>query len=172
MAFAQFTYRESLRDMEACLRAMGGKLYYMGFRGRVSRSTLADANDTHDWRIYADFAQVLIRNARPAVCRRSDRRRPRPEPVRPGLEHHRPVPCPVPLGEVPQAQSCRQDDTLLDLHGNIPTFISITGGKVHDVNVLDEILPEAGAFYVIIPAGSDTGPRKETCSSIRRSSTA
>ena len=75
MGFAQLTYRESLRDIEACLRSMSGKLYHMGFRGQVARSTLADANETRDWRIYADFAQVLIAVARPLYARRSDRRR-------------------------------------------------------------------------------------------------
>src|SRR5215469_6101420 len=109
MAFAQLTYRESLRDIEACLRAVGGKLYHMGFRGRVARSTLADANETHDWRIFADFAQILIATARPLYAL---------DPLGVdlnnslyafGLHDHRPLPLPVPLGQVPCAQSCRQD---------------------------------------------------------------
>src|SRR3990167_175010 len=109
MAFAQLTYRESLRDIEACLHSVHGKLYHMGFRGRAARSTLAGANESRDWRIYADFAQVLIGIARPAVCPRSDRRRSGSKSVRAGLDHHRPLPLAVSVGEIPQAQGCRQD---------------------------------------------------------------
>src|SRR5437667_6027668 len=149
MAFAQLTYRESLRDIEACLRAMSGKLYHMGFRGRVARSTLADANDAHDWRIYADFAQVLIGIARPLYAS---------DPI--GVELNESVyaldstTIDLCLSLFPWAKFRRHKGavkmhTLLDLHGNIPTFISITNGKVHDVNILDEITPEAGAFYVM-----------------------
>ena len=106
MAFAQLTYRESLRDIEACLRSLGAKLYHMGFRGNIARSTLADANESRDWRIYADFAQVLIRIARPLYAR---------DPIGvdldqslygAGLDHHRPVPEAVPVGPVPPAQGC------------------------------------------------------------------
>jgi hypothetical protein len=149
MAFAQLTYRESLRDIEACLRAMSGKLYHMGFRGRVARSTLADANDTHDWRIYADFAQVLIRIARPLYAS---------DPIGVDLDQSLyaldSTTIDLCLSLFPWAKFRKHKaavkmHTLLDLHGNIPTFISITDGKVHDVNVLDEILPEAGAFYVM-----------------------
>jgi hypothetical protein len=149
MAFAQLTYRESLRDIEACLRAMGGKLYHMGFRGRVARSTLADANDAHDWRIYADFAQALIRIARPLYAS---------DPIGVDLDQSLyaldSTTIDLCLALFPWANFRRHKaavkmHTLLDLHGNIPTFISITDGKVHDVNVLDEILPEAGAFYVM-----------------------
>jgi hypothetical protein len=149
MTFAQFTYREGLRDIEACLRSLGGKLYHMGFHGRVSRSTLADANDTHDWRIYADFAQVLIRIARPLYIS---------DPI--GLDLDSSLyaldstTIDLCLSIFPWARFRRHKaavkmHTLLDLHGNIPTFISITDGKVHDVNILDEIVPEAGAFYVM-----------------------
>jgi hypothetical protein len=149
MAFAQLTYRESLRDIEACLRAMSGKLYHMGFRGRVARSTLADANDAHDWRIYADFAQVLIRIARPLYAS---------DPI--GVELDQSLYALdsttidlclslFPWAKFRKHKAAVKVHTLLDLHGNIPTFISITDGKVHDVNVLDEILPEAGAFYVM-----------------------
>ena len=149
MAFAQLTYRESLRDIEACLRAMGGKLYHMGFRGRVSRSTLADANDAHDWRIYADFAQVLIGIARPLYAS---------DPI--GVELDQSLYALdsttidlclslFPWAKFRKHKAAVKMHTLLDLHGNIPTFISITDGKVHDVNILDEILPEAGAFYVM-----------------------
>ena len=149
MAFAQLTYRESLRDIEACLRAMGGKLYHMGFRGKVSRSTLADANEVHDWRIFADFAQVLIGIARPLHAA---------EPM--GVELDSSLyaldstTIDLCLKLFPWAKFRRQKGavkmhTLIDLHGNIPTFIHVTDGKVHDVNVLDQIMPEAGAFYVM-----------------------
>jgi len=149
MAFAQLTYRESLRDIEACLRAMRGKLYHMGFRGRVARSTLADANDAHDWRIYADFAQVLIGIARPLYAA---------DPIGVDLDQSLyaldSTTIDLCLSLFPWARFRKHKaavkmHTLLDLHGNIPTFISITDGKVHDVNVLDEILPETGAFYVM-----------------------
>ena len=149
MAFAQLTYRESLRDIEACLRSMEGKLYHMGFRGRVARSTLADANEAHDWRIYADFAQVLIGIARPLyAC----------DPIGVDLEQSLyaldSTTIDLCLSLFPWAKFRRHKaavkmHTLLDLHGNIPTFIRITSGNVHDVNILDEILPEAGAFYVM-----------------------
>lgn len=149
MAFAQLTYRESLRDIEACLRAMSSKLYHMGFRGRVARSTLADANDAHDWRIYADFAQVLICIARPLYS--SD---PIGVELEQGLYALDSTTIDLCLSLFPWAKFRKHKaavkmHTLLDLHGNIPTFISITDGKVHDVNILDEILPEAGAFYVM-----------------------
>jgi len=149
MAFAQLTYREGLRDIEACLRSLGGKLYHMGFHSRVARSTLADANDRHDWRIYADFAQVLIRVARPLYAS---------DPIGPDLDHSLyaldSTTIDLCLSLFPWARFRKNKaavkmHTLLDLHGNIPTFISITDGKVNDVNVLDEILPEAGAFYVM-----------------------
>ncbi len=149
MAFAQLTYRESLRDIEACLRSMSGKLYHIGFRGQVSRSTLADANETHDWRIYADFAQVLIGIARPLYAQ---------DPMGVDLDQSLyaldSTTIDLCLALFPWAKFRKHKGavkmhTLLDLHGNIPTFISITDGKVHDVNILDEILPEAGAFYVM-----------------------
>jgi transposase len=149
MAFAQLTYRDGLRDIEACLRSLGGKLYHMGFHGRVARSTLADANESHDWRIYADFAQVLIRIARPLYAS---------DPI--GVEMDQSLyaldstTIDLCLSLFPWARfrtnkAAVKMHTLLDLHGNIPTFISITDGTVHDVNILDEILPEAGAFYVM-----------------------
>jgi hypothetical protein len=149
MVFAQLTYRESLRDIEACLGAMLPKLYHMGFRGRVRRSTLADANDSHDWRIYADFAQVLIATARPLYAA---------EPMGVDLEQSLyaldSTTIDLCLSLFPWARFRRHKGavkmhTLLDLRGNIPTFIRITDGKVHDVNVLDDIFPEAGAFYVM-----------------------
>jgi Domain of unknown function (DUF4372)/Transposase DDE domain len=149
MAFAQLTYRESLRDIEACLRSISGKLYHMGFRGKVARSTLADANESRDWRIYADFAQVLIAIARPLyAC----------DPI--GVELDQSLYALdsttidlclslFPWAKFRQHKAAVKMHTLLDLHGNIPTFIRITDGKVHDVNILDEFLPEAGAFYVM-----------------------
>jgi hypothetical protein len=149
MAFAQLTYRESLRDIEACLRALGAKLYHMGFQGKVARSTLADANESRDWRIFADFAQVLIRIARPLCAI---------DPIGVDLDHSLyaldSTTIDLCLSLFPWAKFRKHKaavkmHTLLDLHGNIPTFISITNGKVHDVNVLDEIAPQAGAFYVM-----------------------
>jgi hypothetical protein len=149
MAFAQLTYRESLRDIEACLRSISGKLYHMGFRGKVSRTTLADANECHDWRIYADFAQVLIGIARPLYARD-----PMGVELQSSLYALDSTTIDLCLSLFPWAKFRKRKGavkmhTLLDLHGNIPTFISITDGKVHDVNILDEILPEAGAFYVM-----------------------
>jgi transposase len=149
MAFAQLTYRDGLRDIEACLRSLGGKLYHMGFRGRVARSTLADANDAHDWRIYADFAQVLIRIARPLYA--SDPIGVELDQTLYALDSTTIDLCLslFPWAKFRKRKAAVKLHTLLDLHGNIPTFISITDGKVHDVNILDEILPEAGAFYVL-----------------------
>jgi len=149
MTFAQLTYRESLRDIEACLRSVSGKLYHMGFRGRVARSNLADANETHDWRIFADFAQVLIGIARPMYAH---------DPIGVDLDHSLyaldSTTIDLCLSLFPWARFRKHKaavkmHTLLDLHGNIPTFIEITEGRVHDVNILDDILPEAGAFYVM-----------------------
>jgi transposase len=149
MAFAQLTYRESLRDIEACLRSVGGKLYHMGFHGKVARSTLADANESRDWRIYADFAQVLIRIARPLYAH---------DPIGVDLDQSLyaldSTTIDLCLSLFPWARFRKHKaavkmHTLLDLHGNIPTFIRVTAGKVHDVNILDEILPETGAFYVM-----------------------
>jgi hypothetical protein len=149
MAFAQLTYRESLRDIEACLGAMRAKLYHAGFRGRVARSTLADANDRHDWRIYADFAQVLIRTARTLYAT---------EPM--GVELDQTLYALdsttidlclslFPWARFRRTKAAVKMHTLLDLHGNIPAFIHITDGKVHDVNALDELLIEAAAIYVM-----------------------
>jgi Domain of unknown function (DUF4372)/Transposase DDE domain len=149
MSFAQLTYRESLRDIEACLRSMSGKHYHMGLRGKVARSTLGDANEAHDWRIYADFAQVLIGIARPLHAR---------DPI--GVDLTQSLYALdsttidlclslFPWAKFRKHKAAVKMHTLLDLHGNIPTFISITDGKVHDVNILDEIMPEPGAFYVM-----------------------
>ena len=149
MAFAQLTYRESLRDIEACLGSLQGKRYHLGFRSKVARSTLADANESRDWRIFADFAQRLIAIARGLYVR---------EPIGVDLEQSLyaldSTTIDLCLALFPWARFRRRKaavklHTLLDLRGNIPTFIRVTDGKVHDVNVLDEIMPEAGAFYVM-----------------------
>ena len=149
LAFAQLTDRTSLRDIETCLRAQQPKLYHMGFRGRVSRTTLADANEARDWRIYRDFAQVLIAMAR---------------------DLYRDAAFGVELGDTvyafdsttvdlclslfPWAQFRRRKSavklhTLLDVRGSIPTSVYVTGGQIHDVNLLDEVLLEPGAFYLL-----------------------
>ena len=149
MAFAQLTYRESLRDIEACLQAQPAKIYHLGIRGNVSRSALADANEERDWRIYCEFAQALIRIARRLYAEE---------------------PLAVELSETVYALDATTIDlclslfpwapfrstkaavklhTLLDLRGAIPVFIHISDGKLHDVNVLDLLIPEPGAFYVM-----------------------
>jgi hypothetical protein len=149
LVFAQLTYRESLRDIVACLRAVDGRLYHMGIRGTVSRSTLADANELRDWRIYADFAQVLIREARHLYAGESL-----------GVELANTVYAfdsttidlcmsLFPWASYKRTQHAMKLHTLLDLRGNIPTFIRITPARLHDVNVLDDLTPEAGAFYVM-----------------------
>ena len=149
LAFAQLTYRESLRDIEACLRAQSDKLYHMGIRSRISRSTLADANEVRDWRIYAAFAQRLITMARKLYI---------DEPF--GVDLNETVyaldatTIDLCLSVFPWApfrttRAAVKLHTLLDLRGNIPAFIHISDGKLHDVNVLDQLLPEAGAFYVM-----------------------
>jgi hypothetical protein len=149
MAFAQLTYRESLRDIETCLRSISGKLYHMGFRSTIARSTLADANESRDWRIYADFAQTLIAIARPLYAH---------DPI--GVELNQSLyaldstTIDLCLSLFPWAKFRRHKaavkmHTLLDLHGNIPSFIRITDGKTSDVNILDEFIPEAGAFYLM-----------------------
>ena len=149
LAFAQVTFRESLRDIETCLRSVDGKLYHMGFRGQVSRSTLTDANEAHDWRIYADFAQVLIGIARPMYAKESL-----------GFDLDNTVyaldstTIDLCLAVFPWARFRTQKaaikmHTLLDLRGPIPTFIEVSEGKLHDVNILDSITPEPGSFYVM-----------------------
>ena len=149
MAFAQLTYRESLRDIEACLRAQQSKLYHLGIRGQVSRNTLAHANSVRDWRIYADLAQVLITRARVLYADDSF-----------GIELAQTVyaldatTIDLCLALFPWAQFRKHKGavklhTLLDLRGNIPTVVIITHGKVHEVNILDQLSFEAGAFYVM-----------------------
>lgn len=149
MVFAQLTYRESLRDIEACLRAQKSKLYHMGIRGGISRNTLANANKVRDWRIYADFAQVLIAIARNLYSKDDF-----------GIELDETVYAldsttidlsltTFPWAHFRSTKAAVKLHTLLDLRGNIPTFLSISDGKVHDVNVLDELIPEPGSFYIM-----------------------
>jgi hypothetical protein len=149
MAFAQLTYRESLRDIEACLRAMQPKLYHMGIRTRVSRSTLADANENRDWRIYADFAQVLITTAKRLYADEDF-----------GIELEGAVyaldstTIDLCLSLFPWARFRRTKGaiklhTLLNLRGSIPEFIHISDGKLHDVNILDILITQPGSFYLM-----------------------
>ncbi len=149
MAFAQLTFRESLRDIVACLRSQERRLYHLGIRGTVSRSTLADANESRDWRIYADFAAVLIAEARRLYAHEEL-----------GLDLANTVYAldstivdlcmtMFPWARYKSAQHALKLHTLLDLRGSIPTFIRVTAAQVHDVNILDALTPEAGAFYVM-----------------------
>ena len=149
MAFAQLTFRESLRDIESCLRFMHSKLYHMGIRGPIARNTLSNANNQRDWHIYADFAQVLIHRARKLYLK---------EPF--GIELEQTVyaldATTIDLclslfswAYFRKNKGAIKLHTLLDLRGSIPSFIEITDGKVHDVNLLDTLIPEAGSFYVM-----------------------
>jgi hypothetical protein len=149
MAFAQLTYRESLRDIECCLRAFKEKLYHMGIRGKVSRSTIADANEKRDWRIYRDFAQVLIQEARQLYVHDDF-----------GLQLEETVYAldatiidlclsTFPWAHFRKRKGAVKLHTLLDLRGNIPSFIAITHGKVHEINILDNLVPEAGSIYIM-----------------------
>jgi hypothetical protein len=149
MAFAQSTFRESLRDIELCLRAQSSKLYHLGIRSAVARNTLANANAVRDWRIYADFAQSLIGIARPLYAQESF-----------GVDLQETVYAldsttidlclsVFPWAVFRTAKAAIKLHTLLDLRGNIPTFIHISDGKVHEVNILDQLLPEPGAFYIM-----------------------
>jgi hypothetical protein len=149
MAFAQLTYRESLRDIEACLRSQQAKLYHMGIRGRVSRNTLANANSVRDWRIHADFAQVLITQARELYL--GDRFGMALEQTVYALDATTIDLCLslFPWAKFRKKKGAVKLNTLLDLRGNIPTVVSITHGKVHEINILDELAFEAGAFYVM-----------------------
>jgi len=157
MAFAQLTFQDSLRGIEACLRAMQPKLYHMGVRGRISRSTLADANERRHWRIYADLAQVLIGIARPLYASEQL-----------GVELDRTVyaldssTIDLCLSLFPWARFRKKKGgiklhTLLDLRGNIPTLVRVTDALVHDVNILDEIIAEPGSFYIMDRAYLDFG---------------
>jgi len=149
MAFAQLTYRESLRDIETCLRVMQSKLYHMGIRGRIARSTLADANENRDWRIYADFAQVLIAMARPLYLNEDfgvDL-----DATAYALDSSTIDLCLslFPWARFRRAKGAIKLHTLLNLRGSIPEFIHISDGKLHDVNVLDLLLVQPGAFYIM-----------------------
>ena len=149
MAFAQLTYRESLRDIEVCLRAQQNKLYHMGIRGQISRSTMADANEKRDWRIYADFAQGLIHIARKLYL--DDEFGVELSHTVYALDSTTVDLClsVFPWARFRKAKGAIKLHTLLDLRGNIPTFISISDGLLHDINVLDILLPEPGAFYIM-----------------------
>ncbi len=149
MAFAQLTYRESLRDIETCLRALGGKLYHVGIRGQVSRSTLADANESRDWRIFADLARVLIAMARPLYAG---------EPLAVELEETAyALDCTTidlclslfPWARYRRLNAAVKMHTLLDLRGSIPVGIDIKPAKIHEIRVFDQLLPEPGAFYLL-----------------------
>lgn len=155
LAFAQLTYRESLKDIECCMRAMQPKLYHMGIKSKISRSTLAYANENRDWRIYSDFAQILISIARRLYADEDF-----------GLELDHTVYALdastidlcltlFPWAKFRKTKAAVKLHTLLDLRGNIPSFIWITDGKVHDVNVLDELIPEIGALYIMDRAHLD-----------------
>jgi hypothetical protein len=149
MAFAQLTYRESLRDIEACLRAQNNKLYHMGIRSKVSRSTLAEANEMRDWRIYADFAHHLI-----AIARKLYQKEPLAVELQNTVYALDATTIDLCLSLFPwarfrAAKGAIRLHTLLDLRGNIPSFIHISDGKLHEVNVLDLIPLEAGAFYIM-----------------------
>ena len=149
MAFAQLTYRDSLRDIECCLRAMKDKLYHMGIRGKISRSTLADANEKRDWRIYRDFAQILIRHARKLYADEDF-----------GVQLDETVYAldatiidlclsVFPWAKFRKSKGAVKLHTLLDLRGAIPTVVSITDGKVHELNILDHLIAEIGAIYIM-----------------------
>ncbi len=149
MTFAQLTYRESLRDIESCLRAMQQRLYHMGIRGNIARSTLADANESRDWRIYADFAQILIHIARKLYA--NDDFDVELEETVYALDSTTITLCLTlfPWARFRRTKGAIKLHTLLDLRGPIPSFIQITDGKVHDLNFLDEIIPEPAAYYVL-----------------------
>ena len=149
MAFAQLTYRESLRDIQCCLRAVKDKLYHMGIRGKVSRSTLADANENRDWRIYRDFAQILIAEAKDLYINDDF-----------GLQLEETVYALdatiidlclslFPWAHFRRTKAAIKLHTLLDLRGNIPSFIAVTDAKFHEVNIWDYLMPEVGAIYIM-----------------------
>ena len=149
MAFAQLTYRESLRDIEVCMRAQSSKLYHLGIRSAVARNTLANANAVRDWRIYADFAQGLI-----GIARRLYLQEPFGVDLQETVYALDATTIDLCLSVFPWAvfrstKAAIKLHTLLDLRGNIPTFIHISDGKVHEVNILDQLLPEPGAFYIM-----------------------
>ena len=149
MAFAQLTYRESLRDIEACLRAQKSKMYHMGIQARVSRSTLAEANEKRDWRIYADFSQSLIQTARKLYI--NDDLGVDLDNTVYALDASTIDLClsVFPWARFRTTKAAIKLHTLLDLRGNIPSFIHISDGKLHEVNVLDLLIPEPGSFYIM-----------------------
>jgi len=149
LAFAQLTWRESLRDIEACLRAQSSKLYHLGFRGSIARNTLANANAVRDWRIYADFAQHLIGIARQLYA--DDALALELDETVYALDSTTIDLClsVFPWAPFRSTKAAVKLHTLLDLRGNIPSFIFISDGKMHDVNILDQLFPEPGAFYVM-----------------------
>jgi hypothetical protein len=149
MAFAQLTYRESLRDIETCLRAHQAKLYHLGIRGNMAKSTLADANEQRDCRIYMDFAMCLIHTARQLYA--SDSFAVELEQTVYALDTTTIDLClsVFPWARFRSTKAAVKMHTLLDLRGNIPTFIHISDGKMHEVNVLDMLIPEAGSFYIM-----------------------
>ena len=149
MAFAQLTYRESLRDIEACLRSAQRKLYHMGFRGNVSRNTLAHANQIRDWRIYADFTRILIAQARRLYA--NDSFGVELDQTTYALDSTTIDLCLslFPWAKFRARRAAVKLHTLLDLRGSIPSLVIITHGKVHDVHILDQVIFEPGAFYII-----------------------
>ena len=149
MAFAQLTYRESLRDIETCLRAHQAKLYHLGIRGNIAKSTLADANESRDWHIYQDFAMSLIQIARKLYV--NDSFAVELKQTAYALDTTTIDLClsVFPWAHFRSTKAAVKMHTLLDLRGNIPTFIHITDGKMHEVNVLDILIPEAGSFYIM-----------------------
>lgn len=149
MAFAQLTYRESLRDIEVCLRSRQEKLYHLGIRGRMSRSTFADANEKRDWRIYADFCQILISKARNLYA--DEDFGVELTDTAYALDSTTIDLCLslFPWASFRKHKAAVKMHTLLDIRGNIPSFIEITSGSVHDVNILDVLVPEPGNFYVM-----------------------
>ncbi|MCK5492320.1 MAG: IS4 family transposase, partial [Candidatus Omnitrophica bacterium] len=149
MAFAQLTYRESLRDIEACLRSVQNKLYHIGFRGKISRNTLANANEKRNWHIYSDFAQILIHTARDLYIN---------EPLSIDLEQTiyaldsstiKLCLSLFPWSHFRLKQGAIKLHTLLDLRGNIPSCIRVTPAKISDMTILDDLIPEAGSFYIL-----------------------
>jgi len=149
MAFAQLTYRESLRDIEACLRSRKEKLYHLGIRGRISRSTLADANEKRDWRIYADFCQILISQARSLYA--NEDLGIELDDTAYALDSTTIDLCLslFPWAAFRKHKAAVKMHTLMDIRGNIPSFIEVTSGNVHDVNILDMLVPEPGSFYIM-----------------------
>jgi hypothetical protein len=149
MAFAQLTYRESLRDIETCLRAMQNKLYHLGIKSNISRSTLADANEKRDWKIYADFANILIKEAKELY--KDEKFLNELDETIYALDSTTIDLCLslFPWAKFRSTKGAIKVHTLLNLQNNIPAFINITDGSVHDVNILDELITEIGAFYII-----------------------